>query len=82
MNDHRDKSEQARRDLDRLSQEGGLFNTPELKAKAGSVRGHLSASDADQHDRIEVWGTRIGRWLSIVVFVFLVIWLFNFFSRN
>ena len=25
------------------------------------ARGHLAADDADQNDRIEVWGTRIGR---------------------
>ncbi len=82
MNDRRDKSDEARRDLDRLSEEGGLFNTPKLKAKAGSVRGHLEASDADQDDRIEVWGTRIGRWLSVVVFIVLAIWLYNFFQHH
>jgi hypothetical protein len=82
MNDRRDKSKEARRDLEKLSQEGGLLNTPKLKSKAGSVRGHLSASDADQEDRIEVWGTRIGRWLSVVVFIGLAIWLIDFLSRN
>ena len=80
--DDRDRSEQARRDLERLSEEGGLLNTPKLKAKTDSVRDHLAAADTDQDDRIEVWGTRIGRWLSVVVFVLLALWLFNFFTRN
>ena len=42
---------------------------------ADRVRGHLGASDADQTDAIEVWGTRIGRALGLVVFVALVGWL-------
>ncbi len=82
MADRDERSRQAQRDLEKLGSEGGLLNTPKLESKSKSVRGHFSASDADQSDRIEVWGTRIGRWLAVVVFVFLAIWLFNFFRQN
>lgn len=66
---------EARRDLERLKEEGGLFATPTMKSKAGSVRGHFAASDADPNDAIEVWGTRIGRCLGAVALVFLGLWL-------
>lgn len=69
------QAEKARRDLARLSEEGGLFATPTLKAKTRSVHGHFTAADADQSDAIEVWGTRIGRGLAAVAFVLLAVWL-------
>ncbi|MEO4043880.1 hypothetical protein AAFN47_19960 [Hoeflea sp. CAU 1731] len=82
MADKGDFSKKARRDLDKLRDEGGLLNAPKLESKTKSVRGHFTASDADQTDPIEVWGTRIGRWLAVVVFIALAIWLFNFFGQN
>ena len=39
------------------------------------VRDHVNATDADQSDRIEYWGTRIGRSLGLVVVVAMMIWL-------
>ncbi len=82
MADRDETSRQARKELEKLREEGGLLSTPTMKAHSKSVRGHLTADDADQTDRIEVWGTRIGRWLAAVVFVVLAIWLFNFFRHN
>lgn len=75
------QAEEARRDLKRLSEEGGLFSTPTLKAKTRSLRGHFAASDADQEDAIEVWGTRIGRGLAALAFIALAIWLLAHFNR-
>ncbi len=72
---------QARRDLERLGEEGGLFTSPRLKARAKSVRGHFAAADVDEDDRVEVWGTRIGRGLALIAFFVLAIWLFNWFNR-
>lgn len=69
------QAEEARRELQRLKDEGGLFATPKMKSGARSVRGHFAASDADQSDRVEVWGTRIGRGLGAVAFVLLALWL-------
>lgn len=75
------QSEEARRELKRLSEEGGLFSTPTLKTKTKSLRGHFAASDADQDDAIEVWGTRIGRGLAAVAFILLAIWLIGYLGR-
>ncbi len=37
--------------------------------------GHFLGRDADPADRVEVWGTRIGRGLGLVAFVVLAVWL-------
>ena len=42
------------------------------------ARDHMTGGDADENDRIEVWGTRIGRWLGLVLLVYLIWWLFDF----
>ena len=82
MSNHDDKSKQAQRDLDRVNTEGDLVNTPRLKGKSKSVKGHFMAEDVDQDDRIEVWGSRIGRILSLVAVFLLLIWLVDFLQRN
>ena len=66
---------QAKRDLDRLGEEGGLSSTPIMKSAATGVRDHFAAKDADKSDRAEVWGTRIARGLALVAFIGLVFWL-------
>lgn len=45
------------------------------------ARDHMSGVDADENDRIEVWGTRIGRWLGLLLLVYLIWWLFDFVMR-
>tara|TARA_R110002126_G_scaffold13441_9_gene58343 strand:- start:4686 stop:4931 length:246 start_codon:yes stop_codon:yes gene_type:complete len=80
MNDD-EVTRKAKRDLKRVAEEGGLLSSPKLKAKSDSVIGHFQAQDADADDRVEVWGTRIGRILSLVAFIGLAFWLyFNHFS--
>jgi hypothetical protein len=36
---------------------------------------HFSGADADQNDRVEVLGRRIGRTLSLVLCIALILWL-------
>jgi hypothetical protein len=70
----REHSAESRRILDQVEREskrGGYFA---LDALPGRARDHLKAADADQSDRIEVWGTRIGRMLGPIVIVALVFW--------
>lgn len=45
------------------------------------ARDHMTGGDADENDHIEVWGTRIGRWLGLVLLVYLIWWLFDFVMR-
>ena len=65
----------AKRTLDRLGEEGGMSATPVMKSAANSVREHFAARDADNTDKIEVWGTRIARLLALLALGGLVIWL-------
>lgn len=75
MHDDKDRR-QARRDLDRLGSEGGIFGSPTLQSKVNNVRDHFAAKDADQNDHIEVAATRTGRILALLAFIALVLWLF------
>lgn len=77
MKDDEARERQARRDLDRMENEGGMFGSPAMHNKAKSVRDHFAARDADQDDRIEVAATRTGRILALVAFVALAFWLFS-----
>ncbi len=41
------------------------------------AKGHFAAKDADSADTIEVWGTRIGRFLGLLVVIAMLIWLIS-----
>lgn len=82
MSKHEEQSRQAQKDLDRVNTEGDLVNTPHLKGKSKSVKGHFMAEDVDPSDRIEVWGSRIGRILSLIAVFMLLMWLVDFLQRN
>ncbi|MGQ2908379.1 MAG: hypothetical protein ACT6QU_10550 [Aliihoeflea sp.] len=45
---------------------------------ATRIRRHMSGADADPDDWVEIWGTRIGRVLSVVLAAVLVWWLIDF----
>jgi hypothetical protein len=70
-----DGERESRRILERMGREDQLSGVSFLARTAQSVRDHVTAADADQSDRIEYWGTRIGRSLGLVVVVAMMIWL-------
>jgi hypothetical protein len=45
---------------------------------ATRIRRHMSGADADPDDWVEIWGTRIGRVLSVILAAVLVWWLIDF----
>jgi hypothetical protein len=49
---------------------------------ANRVGGHFAARDADQADRVEVIGRRIGRFLSLLLCMGLIVWLALFVIGN
>jgi hypothetical protein len=70
-----DGERESRRILDRIGRESDSGGVSLLARTAQSVRDHVTAADADRSDRIEYWGTRIGRSLGLVVVVAMMIWL-------
>jgi hypothetical protein len=70
-----DGERESRRILERIGREDQSSGISFLARTAQSVRDHVNAADADRSDRIEYWGTRIGRSLGLVVVVATMIWL-------
>ena len=68
---------EAQRILKRVERESEQVGDSSMARTAKKVQDHFLASEAQDDDRIEVLGKRIGRILSVIVFVFLAIFLFN-----
>jgi hypothetical protein len=67
-----DKAEkESRRIIDRV----GMESEPSM---LGRARDHVRGKDADEKDWVELWGTRIGRWVGVVFLLYLIWWLFDF----
>ncbi len=75
------EAEESRRILSRIAQESDPSGSLAVKT-ARRVERHMRAEDADQADPIEVWGTRIGRAFSLLLFVVLVGWLVSYFMGD
>lgn len=61
--------------LDRVEAESETIAGSTFVRMADRAKNHMSAADKDEDDKIEVWGTRIGRGLGAVFAVGLVIYL-------
>jgi hypothetical protein len=67
-----DRNRESARILDRVALEAD--SSPATRAvRAG--RDHVQAADLAGDDRLELWGTRIGRSLALVVTAGLIVWL-------
>lgn len=77
-----DNAREVRRILERVERDSETIGTSSLARTANRARDHFGGADADRNDRVEVWGRRIGRALSLAAFVGLAIWLFNYLGRH
>lgn len=68
---------ESRRILERIDRESETVGTSSLARTALKTRKHFMGDDKDVDDPIEVWGTRIGRGLSLLGVTILVIYLYN-----
>src|SRR5579871_4463542 len=76
---HNEQDEAERREaLDALRtlREGDTFATSALARAAQRAGDHFAAKDAAGEDRVELWGRRIGRGLSLAGFIALAIYLY------
>jgi hypothetical protein len=65
-----DRSAESRRILERVARDSsGLLGRTVARA-----RDHFGAADADQADRVELWGTLIGRAIGAVALCAVLLW--------
>lgn len=69
------KSKQALRDLERLQNTSEVVGTSAFARAANKARDHMSATDKDADDPVEVWATRVARALAVLAFAYLVYFL-------
>jgi hypothetical protein len=72
-----DRDAESRRILDRVAREAHS-GIGFVGKGAERARSHLAAADADQNDWIEVWGTRIGRTIGIVIVAAFLVWVVSY----
>ncbi|UCI30605.1 hypothetical protein [Mesorhizobium sp. B4-1-4] len=82
MAERQDSDTESRRILERVARETDPAGNSFVARTAKGVRDHVAASDADRTDRIEVWGTRIGRILGLLLALGLMVWLVLFLTRG
>lgn len=78
----RDRAVESRRILERVTREADSSGASLVTHATKRARDHVSAADADQDDRIEQWGTRIGRVLGLAICAGFFIWLLIFLLRG
>lgn len=71
MNRDEQREVESRRIIDRVGAEAEATMTRRVKD-------HMTGRDADEKDFAELWGTRIGRWLSLALLLYLLWWLIDF----
>jgi len=69
------RREQALKDLEDAAAGSEVFGSSTFVKQAERAGAHFRGDDADPEDRVEVWGRRIGRGLSLIVFLGLLVYL-------
>ena len=77
-----ERKAESRRILERVSQEAESGGRSVVDRAARRARDHVTATDVDQDDWAEYWGTRIGRTLGAFVLVGLIVWLVLYLARG
>ncbi|TGQ43896.1 MULTISPECIES: hypothetical protein [unclassified Mesorhizobium] len=77
-----DSDSESRRIIERVERETGPGGTSFVARIAKGARDHATAADADRSDPIEIWGTRIGRALGLLIAIGLLIWLVFFVTQG
>jgi hypothetical protein len=73
--DHDEQQREALRSLDRVDAESETVAGSTFVRMAKRAQNHFGATDREERDSIEVWGTRIGRVAALVFAVGLLIHL-------
>jgi hypothetical protein len=65
------RADEAKEALERVKRDSESL----LGSSMGRAADHFSGKDAPEGDKIELWGRRIGRFLSLIAFIGLSWWL-------
>jgi hypothetical protein len=65
------RAAEAKAALERVKRDNETY----LGSSMGRAADHFSGRDAPQGDAIELWGRRIGRFLSLIGVIVLAFWL-------
>ena len=65
------RAAESRAALDRVKRDSESL----LGSSMGRAADHFSGADAPEGDKVELWGRRIGRGLSLIAFIGLSWWL-------
>lgn len=82
MADGAERQQESKRILDRIAREAGSDAATVLGGTAHEADGHLAARGADPNDSIELWGTRIGHILGLVITIGVLAWLVLYLLRG
>lgn len=82
MAERQDSEKESRRILERVARETDPSGTSFVARTAKGMRDHVAAADADRTDPIEVWGTRIGRIIGLLLALGMMVWLVLFLTRG
>ncbi|MBA8878024.1 hypothetical protein [Phyllobacterium myrsinacearum] len=63
--------------LERIGHESNPAGRSAVERTVSRTKDHFTAEDADTTDPIEIWGTRIGRFLGLLVLIAMFIWLIS-----
>lgn len=69
------EQKESKRILKRVKQESETVGLSSTKRVADDIADHFKASDTDQNEWAELWGTRIGRGLGAIAFIVLTVYL-------
>lgn len=75
------REEEARKTLERVAVDSEVVGQSTLARTADRARSHMAGADADPDDKVEVWGRRVGRGLSLIAFLVLAVWLVGYLRR-
>jgi hypothetical protein len=82
MAERQDSDRESRRILERVARETDPAGNSFVARSTKGVRDHIIAADADRADLIEVWGTRVGRTLGMLLTLGLMAWLVLYVIRG
>ena len=82
MAERQDSEKESRRILERVARETDPAGNSFVARATKGMHDHITAADADRADPIEVWGTRIGRTLGLLLALGLMVWLVLYVIRG